>query len=84
VYLLTPDILPIVDSLKPGYGGEIVLADAINQLAQEQAVYGKLIDGIWHDAGDKTRYLHAVIDHALADSKLGPGLQEYLKTRLNQ
>jgi UTP--glucose-1-phosphate uridylyltransferase len=83
-YLLTPDILPIVDRLKPGYGGEIVLADAINQLAQQKNVYGKLIDGVWHDAGDKTRYLHAVIDHALAHPKLGPNIREYLISRLNQ
>lgn len=82
-YLLTPDILPIVEAQKIGHGGEIVLADSINELAKQGRVHGKFIDGVYHDAGDKARYLRAVIDHALADSKLGPDLREYLKSRLN-
>ena len=81
-YLLTPDILPIVAQEKTGHGGEIVLADSINQLAQNKAVYGKFIDGIYHDAGNKARYLQAVVDHALADNELGPDFEKYLRTRL--
>ena len=69
-YLLTPDILPIVAKQKTGHQGEIVLADSINQLAQNEPVYGKFIDGIYHDAGNKARYLQAVVDHGLADPDL--------------
>jgi len=83
-YLLTPDVLPFVNDLEAGVGGEIILADAINQLAQQKPVYGKFVDGVYHDAGDKARYLQAVIDHALANPKLGPGLRKYLDTRLKQ
>ena len=83
-YLLTPDIVPIVNNLQPGKGGEIVLLDAINQLAQSQTVYGKFIDGVYHDAGDKSRYLHAVVDHALCDPKLGPAFRKYLENRLSE
>lgn len=81
-YLLTPDILPIVAREKVGHGGELVLADSINILAQRGKVDGKFIDGVYHDAGDKARYLRAIVDHALADPKLGPEFEIYIKTRL--
>lgn len=83
-YLLTPDIIPIVAKQTVGHGGEIVLADSINKLAQKDKVYGKFIDGVYHDAGDKARYLRAIVDHALADPKLGPDFKKYIETRLNQ
>jgi UTP--glucose-1-phosphate uridylyltransferase len=83
-YLLTSDILPIVLQEKIGHGGEIVLADSINELAKQGKVDGRFIEGVYHDAGDKMRYLRAIVDHALADPKLGPNFKEYIKTRLNQ
>lgn len=81
-FLLTPDILPIVEQEKLGAGGEIVLADSINELASKSDVYCQFIDGVWHDAGDKGRYLQAIVDHALLDPELGPDFRKYLKSRL--
>lgn len=83
-YLLTPDILPYVAKEKVGAGNEIVLADSINELAQQKDVYGKFIDGVWHDAGDKARYLRAIVDHALADKILGDDFKKYIEQRINQ
>ena len=83
-YLLTPDILPYVAKEKLGTGGEIVLADSINELAQAKTVYGKFIKGTWHDAGDKARYLRAIVDHALSDPILGEDFKKYIQLRLNQ
>jgi len=83
-YLLTPDILPIVLQEKIGHGGEIGLSHSVSELAETGRVVGKFIDGVYHDAGDKARYLRAVVDHALADPKLGPNFREYLLKRLNQ
>lgn len=83
-FLLTPDILPILDKLEPGHGGELVLADAINQLAQNSDVYCRFIEGVWHDAGDKGRYLQAIVDHALLDPELGPEFRAYLEKRIQQ
>lgn len=82
-FLLTPDIIPILEQEKTGVGDEIVLADAINELAAASEVYCKVIDGVWHDAGDKGRYLEAIVDHALLDSELGPAFRAYLQKRLN-
>lgn len=83
-FLLTPDLLKIIEQEKTGAGGEIVLADAINEYAQKNEVYCRFIEGVWHDAGDKARYLEAIVDHALLDSELGPGFRSYLRRRLEE
>ena len=81
-YLLTPDIIPLIAQEKVGVGGEIVLADSINELAQKDEVYGCFIEGIWHDTGDQLKYLKAVVDVALESPKYGKDFEKYLKTRL--
>jgi UTP--glucose-1-phosphate uridylyltransferase len=83
-FLLTPDLLKIIEQEKTGSGGEIVLADAINEYAKTNDVFCRFIDGVWHDAGDKARYLEAIVDHALIDSELGADFREYLRRRLDQ
>lgn len=83
-FLLTPDIIPIIEKEQIGVGGEIVLADAINEYAKTNDVYCRFIEGVWHDAGDKGRYLEAIVDHALLDEDLGPGFRKYLEERLTK
>jgi len=83
-FLLTPDIWPLLEQAEAGHGGEIVLGDSIGKLAATAPVYGHVIEGVWHDAGDKARYLQAIVDHALVDPKLGPGFRTYLEDRLKQ
>jgi UTP--glucose-1-phosphate uridylyltransferase len=82
-YLLTPDILPIIAKEIPGKGGEITLADSINELAHVDEVYGQFIQGVWHDTGDQLKYLQAVVDIALASDEYGADFAEYLKNRLS-
>ncbi|MCA9338742.1 UTP--glucose-1-phosphate uridylyltransferase [Candidatus Saccharibacteria bacterium] len=81
-YLLTPDILPLIEKLKPGKGGEIVLGDSISQLAENDVVYGKKIDGTWHDGGNPLGYIKAVIDFALDSEEYKEELSRYLKNRV--
>lgn len=81
-YLLTPDILPIIAKEIPGKGGEITLADSINELAQTDEVYGQFIQGVWHDTGDQLKYLKAVVDIALESKEYGANFAEYLRNRL--
>ena len=80
-YLLTPDIIPVIENLEVGTGGEIVLADAVHELAQQTPVYGKAIDGIYHDTGDKLRYVQAVVDMTLSHPEMGGEFREYLKNK---
>ena len=81
-YLLTPDILPLIAKEKVGKGGEITLADSINELAQQDEVYGQFIEGVWHDTGDQLKYLQAIVDNALVHEKLSGPFREYLDRRL--
>jgi UTP--glucose-1-phosphate uridylyltransferase len=82
--VLTPDILDILHDLKPNArSGEVVLADAINQLAKDDAVYGHVVDGHWHDAGNKEKYLEAIVDVALADENIAPAFKKYLQDKLS-
>lgn len=81
-YLLTPDILPIIAKENIDKNGEITLADSINELAQSDKVYGKFIDGIWHDTGDQLKYLKAVVDVALESDAYGAQFEAYLRSRL--
>ncbi len=81
-YLLTPDIIPIIAKEKIDKNGEITLADSINELAQKDKVYGRVIDGVWHDTGDQLKYIKAVVDVALESGEYGEELHEYLVERL--
>ncbi len=81
-YLLMPEILPIIEQKNPGKNGEIFLADAINLLAKSGEVYGRLIDGVWHDTGDKLKYIEALVDEALHDSRFADNFETYLRNIL--
>lgn len=83
-YLLTPDILPIIAQEKVDKNGEITLADSINELAQQDKVYGRFVEGIWHDTGDQLKYIKAVVDLALESEEYGDKLAEYLRDRLKK
>ena len=82
-YLLTPEIWKYLEQEKVGNGGEIGLADSINELAKEGEIYGRFIEGVWHDTGDQLKYIKAVIDLALESDEYGAELTAFLKERLS-
>jgi len=45
-------------------------------------VYGRFVEGIWHDTGDQLKYIKAVIDVALESPEYGNKLKQYLIERL--
>jgi len=79
-YILTPDLFEILESLKPGKGGEIQLTDALSGLLKSRAIYGYLFTGKRYDAGDKVGYLKATIDLALKNPNVSKQLKEYIFT----
>lgn len=83
-YLLTPDIWPYIEKEVVGRGGEITLADSLNELAEAGGVNGCFIDGVWHDTGDQLKYMKAVVDLALESNEYGDEFASYLKDRLAQ
>lgn len=82
-YLLTPDILPIIIDEKVNPSGELVLVDSINELCQMKSVYGKVIDGAYHDSGDPLKYLHTIVEVALESEEYGKDFADFLQERLN-
>ncbi len=83
-YLLTPDIMPLLEKATVSERGEIELPEAINKLALQDAVYCCRIEGVYHDTGDKLKYLQALTDTALVHRKIGPEFRLYLEKRLKE
>jgi UTP--glucose-1-phosphate uridylyltransferase len=78
-YILTPRIFEMIETIKPGAGGELQLTDAIKLLLKYEKVYGFHYEGKRHDAGDKLGFLKATVELALKREDLGPGFREWLK-----
>jgi UTP--glucose-1-phosphate uridylyltransferase len=76
-YVFTPEIFDALRETPPGHGGEIQLTDAINLLAQDQAVYALTFQGRY-DVGNKLDYLRATIEIALEREDVGPDFKAYL------
>ena len=77
-YVLTPEIFEALRNLEPGVGGEIQLTDAINALAQQQAVYAHVFEGGRFDVGNKLDYMKAMIELAIDREDVGKELKRWL------
>ena len=64
-YVFNPEIFDILRRLEPGAGGEIQLADAIDQLARQGRVAAMEMSAQRYDCGSKFGYLSAIVDHAI-------------------
>jgi UTP--glucose-1-phosphate uridylyltransferase len=77
-YVLTPEIFDCLRRTQPGVGGELQLTDAINILAQEQAVYAYVFEGGRFDVGNKLDYLKATVELASEREDIGPEFRDWL------
>jgi UTP--glucose-1-phosphate uridylyltransferase len=77
-YVLTPEIFDALARTTPGRGGEIQLTDAINLLAQEQAVYAYRFEGRRFDVGNPLDYLKATVELGAERDDLGPEFRAWL------
>jgi UTP--glucose-1-phosphate uridylyltransferase len=74
-YVLPPAVWGHLASTKPGAGGEIQLTDALRELAGSgEGMYGVVVTGTRHDAGDKLGYLRANLAYALKRPALREGV----------
>ena len=81
VYVLTPEVLSWLTTMKPGPSGELRLADAFQQmLAHDRPLYGPEFTGTWLDTGDKLGFIKATIQLGLKNKELGPELKKFIKT----
>ena len=75
-YLFTPDVLSLLDQLKPRGNGELAISDAIIKLP---AAYGLKIKGDYYDTGTPEAYLRSLIRITLENPDHGPALRRFLK-----
>ncbi len=77
-YVLTPQIFEALRETTPDQGGEVQLTDALNALAQQQAVYARVFEGVRYDIGKKLDYLRATVELAIDREDLGPDFRAIL------
>ena len=77
-YILRPAIFDILEHTRPGRGHEIQLTDAINELAQKEAVYAYNFYGRRYDIGDKEGFLEATVEYALKRPEIRDSFIAYL------
>ena len=82
-YIFTPEVFAILRTLKPGAGGEIQLADAIDQMARAGKVAAMLNTAKRYDCGDKFGYLTAIVDFALESPEFSGQFRALLQERLH-
>lgn len=79
-YILTPEIFPMLEKVKPGRGGEIQLTDGLKLLLEKEAIYAYEFKGKRYDTGSKLGFLIASVELALKREGLGEQFREYLKS----
>ena len=78
-YILTPNVLTTLNTLKEGAGGEIQLTDAIaKEIAEDRDVYGYRFRGQRYDCGSKAGYLQATVAFGLSRPELRDEFGSYL------
>lgn len=78
-YILTPNVLKNVGTLKKGAGGEIQLTDAIAmEIENGEGVFGFRFDGQRYDCGSKSGFLQATIAFALSRPELRDELMDFM------
>ena len=79
-YVLSPRVFDVLEKTGRGAGGEIQLADAINQMAQGGQVVARRFGGTRFDCGDKLGYVKAVLSTALSSDRMGVDVAAYIES----
>ena len=78
-YVLPGKIFELLETTKPGAGGEIQITDAIEALLKQQKVYGYRFNGTRFDCGSKLGLVKATLHFALRDPTLADATREFVK-----
>lgn len=80
-YVLTPDIFPILNTQKPGKGGEYYLPEAIDILALQHPVFAiEIKNGTYYDTGNKFEYMKTVVELGLRHPEIKDEFKSFLKS----
>jgi len=83
-YVLNPRIFDLLESTRPGAGGEIQLTDAIAALLTEEAVNAYRFQGTRFDCGTHLGLIEATIRYALDHEKLSESAALLMQNALNE
>lgn len=78
-YILTPDVMREIFEIKPGALGELQLTDAIRNIALKDKIFGYIYEGERYDCGNKTGYLEATVNIAMARDDLKSEMLNIIK-----
>jgi UTP--glucose-1-phosphate uridylyltransferase len=82
-YVLRPEMFQLLETTKPGRGGEIQLTDALEAAAKNPAiaggVRGVVFRGNRYDTGDKLNFIKATIKLGVDREDIGEDLREFLR-----
>lgn len=81
-YVFTPEIFDCLHRTPRGVGGEIQLTDAMNLLAQQQAVFALAWQARRFDIGNRLEYAKCFLEYALRRPDTGPELRRFLHSLL--
>jgi len=81
-YVFTPEIFECIDHTGKGVGGEIQLTDAMNMLAQRQAMYALAWQAKRYDIGNRVEYAKCFIDFALRRPDTSEQIRAHLRNVL--
>ena len=77
--VLPPEIFSILETVKPGVGGEIQLTDAMKILARTVGMTAVDFTGVRYDMGNKLGILKAQVEVGVQNKELGEDFKAYLK-----
>mgnify|MGYP001486722716 CR=1 FL=1 len=81
-YVLQPRIFGLLESTKPGAGGEIQLTDGIAALLAEQRILAYRFEGRRFDCGSRIGLIEATLQYALDDESLAGPTRELMRQAL--
>lgn len=77
-YVLPGRIFSLLESTRPGAGGEIQLTDAIDALLKQERVLAYRFEGERFDCGNKLGLVKATLHFALQDESLAAATREFV------
>lgn len=84
-FLLSADVIQILQEIPPGKAGELWLTDAVREYIRRggRVVAESVVDGAWLTIGDPANYLKTLFEYALSDDELRVALEPRLRELLD-
>lgn len=77
-FVLTSEIFAELENLEP-INGEYYVSSGINKLAKKGRVNAKILDGKYHDCGNKLEFAKTMTDYMLKSAEFGDEYKTYIK-----